>query len=86
MQKSNDIFDELFNSDPIEHLVKILQNAAPQAIQNTLEQFLSEYAAMSNLLEKNGLESSLIEELSSVGTQKQDLAIRLMSDILSQGD
>lgn len=86
MQKSNDIFDELFNSDPMEHLIKILQHAPPQAIQNTLEQFLSEYAAMSNLLEKNGLESSLIEEISNIGTQKQDLAIRLMSDILSQGD
>lgn len=84
--KNNDVFDELFNSDPVEHLVKILQNASPRAIQNTLERFLSEYAAMSMVLEKHSLESNLNEELFNITTQKQDLAIRLMSDVLSQGD
>lgn len=84
--KDNDMFDELFDSDPVEHLVKILQNASLQAIQNALEQFLSEYAAMSMVLEKHCLESSVSEALFDVTTQKQDLAIRLMTDILSQGD
>ncbi|RDU64818.1 DUF2018 family protein [Helicobacter sp. MIT 14-3879] len=83
-----DIFDELFSSEPMEHLVKILQNASPRAIQNTLDVFFSEYAALSILVEENNLEDKILESKSNdkVKTFKQDLAIRLMSDILSQGD
>lgn len=88
MQKNNDIFDEIFNDSPFEHLVKILPNVAPQALYNTLERFFAEYASMSLLIEDNALDSKLLEYThdSRIDSAKQDLAIKMMSDILSQGD
>lgn len=85
-----DIFDDIFDSKPSEHLVKILQNAAPSAIENALNQFFNEYAILHAMIEENGLteqipdyKNKLKNELESL---RQDISIRLMSDILSQGD
>lgn len=85
-----DIFDELLSGNPTEHLASILRNAPLQAIQNSLETFFSEYAILNAIIEENELESKIPEFKNKLKDDmenlKQDLSIRLMSDILSQGD
>lgn len=77
---------DIFDGDPLEHLVKILQNASPQAIQNTFEGFLNDYAILEIAVEEGISKDSDIkyEYKERINTTKQDLAIRLMSEILSQ--
>lgn len=77
---------DIFDGDIIEHLVKILQNASPQAIKNSLEGFLNDYAileiaAEEGLKKDSEMKSSYKDRINTI---KQDLAIRLMSEILSQ--
>lgn len=88
MQKNNDIFDEIFSDSPLEHLVKILPNLPPQALQNALEQLFAEYATLNLIIEDNALEGKIREYLgdSRIQSAKQDLSLRIMSEILSQGD
>lgn len=79
--------DDIFDGEPIEHLVKILQNASPQAIRNSIENLFGEYAIL-NLAIEEGLTDNIDNIKTNYRDQikvaKQDLAIRLMSDILSQ--
>lgn len=79
-------FDDIFSGDPVEHLVKILQNASPQAIQNAIEGLFCDYAILEIAVEEgiskdNDIRSAYKDR---INTAKYDLAIRLMSDILSQ--
>lgn len=79
--------DDMFEGEPLEHLVKILQNASPQAIRNTFEALFEEHAILSIALEQNLTENA--KEIKAnykdeIQLAKQDLAIRLMADILSQ--
>lgn len=84
----NDIFNEIFSDSPLEHLVKILPQLSPSALQNALDSLFAEYSAMSLIIEDNALEGKMREYLddSRIANAKQDLAIRAMSEILSQGD
>ena len=77
---------DIFGGNPLEHLVKILQNASPQAIQNALEGFFGDYAILEIAIEEGINNASDIKHRyeDRIGIAKQDLAIRLMSDILSQ--
>ncbi|RAX53061.1 hypothetical protein CCY99_06760 [Helicobacter sp. 16-1353] len=79
--------DDIFDGEPIEHLVKILQNGSPQAIKNSIEALFSEYAILELIAEK-GLSDEIsdikINYKDHIEVAKQDLAIRLMSNILSQ--
>lgn len=90
MQKNNDIFDEIFNSEPIEHLINILPQLSPSALQKALEAIFTEYAIMEQVIERNNLgdEVRKITDRTSQEIQgrKQDLSIRIMHDVLSQGD
>lgn len=78
---------DIFDGEPIEHLIKILQNAAPTAIRNTMEALFEEHAILNLALEKrlnmsaNEIKAHYKAEIESA---KQDLAIRVMSEILSQ--
>ena len=90
MQKNNDIFDEIFESSPLEHLIKILPNLSPSALQNALEAIFAEYAIMERVIENENLgdkvrEQNLVRD-SAIDSRKQDLALRLMHEVLSQGD
>lgn len=90
MQKNNDIFDEIFKSSPLEHLIKILPNLSPSALQNALEAIFAEYAIMERVIENENL-GEKVRELnqtrdSAIDSRKQDLALRLMHEVLSQGD
>lgn len=78
--------DDLFGGDPMEHLVKILQNASPQAIQNAMEQLFCDYAILEIAIEEGLSKDSGIDSThkDKIKITKQDLAIKLMSDILSQ--
>lgn len=76
----------LFDGEPLEHLVKILPNASPRAILNALSALFGEYAALNIALERGlgdfaSVEREFGEEIKKA---KQDLALRLMSEILSQ--
>lgn len=90
MQKNNDIFDEIFDISPIEHLIRILPQLSPSALQKTLEAIFTEYAIMEQVIERNNLgdEVRKIIDKSSQEIQgrKQDLSIRIMHEVLSQGD
>lgn len=88
MQKNNDIFDDIFNSEPIEHLIKILPQLSPSALQKTLEAIFAEYAAMECVIEKHNLGLEVRSKLSDsqIMARKQDLSIRIMHEVLSQGD
>ncbi len=79
---------DIFAGEPLEHFIKILPNLAPQALQKAFERLFSEYAAMNLLIEDRGLEENLSEYLydARVSGISQDLSIRIMSEILSQGD
>ena len=90
MQKNNDIFDEIFESSPLEHLIKILPNLSPSALQSALEAIFAEYAIMERVIENENL-GDKVRELnqtrdSAIDSRKQDLALRLMHEVLSQGD
>lgn len=90
MQKNNDIFDEIFESSPLEHLIKILPQLSPSALQNALEAIFAEYAIMERVIENENL-GDKVRELnqtrdSAIDSRKQDLALRLMHEVLSQGD
>ena len=90
MQKNNDIFDEIFESSPLEHLIKILPQLSPSALQNVLEAIFAEYAIMERVIENENL-GDKVRELnqtrdSTIDSRKQDLALRLMHEVLSQGD
>lgn len=86
MEKITDFGDDIFAGEPIEHLVKILQNASPQAIRNTLEVVLNEYAILNLAVENQSYDIDHIKAQykDHIQAEKQDLIIRLMSDILSQ--
>lgn len=92
MQKNNDIFDDIFNSTPLEHLIKILPQLSPSALQGALESLFSEYAIMEKAIEDKNLGDYVRESLrelrnnSSIEIRRQDLAIRIMHEVLSQGD
>ena len=81
-----DLNYDIFDGEPLEHLVKILQNASPQAIQNTLEGFLNDYAILEIAVEEGISKDSDIRYSykDRISTIKQDLAIRIMAGILSQ--
>lgn len=90
MQKNNDIFDEIFESSPLEHLIKILPQLSPSALQTALEVIFAEYAIMERVIENENLgdkvrEQNLVRD-SAIDSRKQDLALRLMHEVLSQGD
>ena len=90
MQKNNDIFDEIFESSPLEHLIKILPQLSPSALQTALEAIFAEYAIMERVIENENL-GKKVRELnltrdSAIDSRKQDLALRLMHEVLSQGD
>ncbi|MGX2981781.1 DUF2018 family protein [Helicobacter sp. 23-1045] len=90
MQKNNDIFDEIFESSPLEHLIKILPQLSPSALQTALEAIFAEYAIMERVIENENL-GEKVRELnqtrdSAIDSRKQDLALRLMHEVLSQGD
>ena len=90
MQKNNDIFDEIFESSPLEHLIKILPQLSPSALQSALEAIFAEYAIMERVIENENL-GEKVRELnltrdSAIDSRKQDLALRLMHEVLSQGD
>ena len=90
MQKNNDIFDEIFESSPLEHLIKILPQLSPNALQSALEAIFAEYAIMERVIENENL-GEKVRELnltrdSAIDSRKQDLALRLMHEVLSQGD
>ena len=90
MQKNNDIFDEIFESSPLEHLIKILPQLSPSALQTALEAIFAEYAIMERVIENENL-GDKVRELnqtrdSAIDSRKQDLALRLMHEVLSQGD
>ena len=77
---------DIFDGDVIEHLVRILQNASPQAVQNTIEGFLSDYAIL-EIAQEEGINNDIdikCNHKDKINSIKQDLAIRLMSEILSQ--
>lgn len=90
MQKNNDIFDEIFNSEPIEHLIKILPQLSPSALQKALEAIFAEYAIMEQVIERNNLGDEVRQFLDKssqeIQGRKQDLSIRIMHEVLSQGD
>lgn len=90
MEKNNDIFDEIFDSSPMEHLIRILPQLSPSALQNALEGLFSEYAIMERVIENENL-GDKVRELnqvrdSALDSRLQDLALRIMHEVLSQGD
>ena len=90
MQKNNDIFEESFETSPLEHLIKILPQLSPSALQTALEAIFAEYAIMERVIENENLgekvrEQNLVRD-SAIDSRKQDLALRLMHEVLSQGD
>lgn len=90
MKKNNDIFDEIFDSSPMEHLIRILPQLSPSALQNALEGLFSEYAIMERVIENENL-GEKVRELnqvrdSALDSRSQDLALRIMHEVLSQGD
>lgn len=90
MEKNNDIFDEIFDSSPMEHLIRILPQLSPSALQNALEGLFSEYAIMERVIENENL-GDKVRELnqvrdSALDSRSQDLALRIMHEVLSQGD
>ncbi len=90
MEKNNDIFDEIFDSSPMEHLIRILPQLSPSALQNALEGLFSEYAIMERVIENENLDEK-VRELnqvrdSALDSRSQDLALRIMHEVLSQGD
>lgn len=90
MKKNNDIFDEIFDSSPMEHLIRILPQLSPSALQNALEGLFSEYAIMERVIENENLDEK-VRELnqvrdSALDSRSQDLALRIMHEVLSQGD
>lgn len=90
MEKNNDIFDEIFDSSPMEHLIRILPQLSQSALQNALEGLFSEYAIMERVIENENL-GDKVRELNQVrdsvlDSRSQDLALRIMHEVLSQGD
>ena len=87
-EMQNDIFDEMFSDSPLEHLVKILPQLSPSALQNALDSLFAEYSAMNLIIEDSALEGKMREYLDDlrIADAKQDLALRVMSEVLSQGD
>lgn len=82
-----DNIDELFASNPMEHLVKILQNASPQAITNALDVLFEEYSILNLAIEEQlKYDAKKIKNIyeKDILISKNDLVIRLMTDILSQ--
>lgn len=92
MQKNNDIFDEMFSATPLEHFIKILPQLSPSALQSALEAVFAEYAIMEKIIEDKNLGDEVRESLhklrndSAINARTQDLAIRIMHEVLSQGD
>ena len=90
MKKNNDIFDEIFDSSPMEHLIRILPQLSPSALQNALEGLFSEYAIMERVIENENLGEKVWElnqvRDSALDSRLQDLALRIMHEVLSQGD
>ncbi len=88
MKKNNDIFDEIFDSSPMEHLIRILPQLSPSALQNALEGLFSEYAIMERVIENENLGDKVREIVrdSALDSRSQDLALRIMHEVLSQGD
>lgn len=88
MEKNNDIFDEIFDSSPMEHLIRILPQLSPSALQNALEGLFSEYAIMERVIENENLGDKVREIVrdSALDSRSQDLALRIMHEVLSQGD
>lgn len=92
MQKNNDIFDEMFSATPLEHFIKILPQLSPSALQSALEAVFAEYAIMEKIIEDNNLGDEVRKSLhklrndSAINARTQDLAIRIMHEVLSQGD
>lgn len=88
MEKNNDIFDEIFDSSPMEHLIRILPQLSPSALQNALDGLFSEYAIMERVIENENLGEKVREIVrdSALDSRLQDLALRIMHEVLSQGD
>lgn len=88
MKKNNDIFDEIFDSSPMEHLIRILPQLSPSALQNALDGLFSEYAIMERVIENENLGEKVREIVrdSALDSRSQDLALRIMHEVLSQGD
>lgn len=92
MQKNNDIFDEMFSATPLEHFIKILPQLSPSALQTTLEALFAEYAIMEKIIEDNNLGDEVRQKLrelrndSAIVARGQDLSIRIMHEVLSNGD
>lgn len=82
-------FDDLFEGDPFEHLIKILQNSSSKSLNNSINKLFEEYIIFSLFLEESGI---CIDEILSkkniyknkIDSEKINLAIKFMSDILSQ--
>lgn len=92
MQKNNDIFDEMFSATPLEHFIKILPQLSPSALQVALETLFAEYAIMEKIIEDNNLGDEVRQKLrelhndSAIVARGQDLSIRIMHEVLSNGD
>lgn len=85
----NSEFDDLLEGDPFEHLIKILQHSSPKALSNALSTFFEEYTLISLELEKHNININDLlkmknEYKNEIKQGKNDLAINLMSSILSQ--
>ena len=92
MQKNNDIFDEMFSATPLEHLVKILPQLSQSALQGALENLFAEYAIMEKVIEDNDLGDEVRQNWhnlrgdSAISARGEDIAIKIMHEVLSQGD
>lgn len=85
----NDTFDSLLEGDPFEHLIKILQHVSPKSLGNVLGSFFEEHVLINLELEKHGINiDDLLKKKhdykDEIHQGKNDLAINMMSSILSQ--
>ncbi|TKX31376.1 DUF2018 family protein [Campylobacter aviculae] len=82
-----DIFDEMFNKTPKEKFIEIIQNGNLGALEKVFENFFSEYIAMIELLEKQGLnemdvKNFILENGDFVSQRQNDIYIDLGAKIL----
>ncbi|TKX32129.1 DUF2018 family protein [Campylobacter estrildidarum] len=82
-----DIFDEMFNKTPKEKFIEIIQNGNLGALEKVFENFFSEYIAMIELLEKQGLneidvKNFILENGDFIEQRQNDIYIELGVKIL----
>lgn len=82
-----DFFDEMLNKSPKEKFIEIIQNGNLGALEKTFEDFFSEYIAMVELLEKQGLSETdmknfILENNDLIMQRQDDIFIELGAKIL----